>query len=158
MKTILLRGSQPQIGCQTSNGTFYLFYGVNRIDEETWQNLQKNSTFYKTLMDLEAKEELEFVVEEKGEDLDNISSIKPLEKAVKLAKYEFNPNRLRRWLASEKRPQLRGLLDLNLQFIHSRNLENESRSNVIRKFMIAFKEFEQLTKTKKAQYTNQGEW
>ena len=158
MKTILLRGSQPQIGCQLPKSTFYLYYGINRLEDETWEQIQKNSTFYNTLLDLEAKEELEFIVEEKGEDLDNISSIKPLEKAVKLAKYEFNPNRLRRWLASEKRPHLRGLLDMNLRFIHSRNLENESRSNVIRKFMIAFKEFEQLTKSKKAQYTNQGEW
>ena len=158
MKTVLLRGSQPQIGCQMPKGTFYLFYGVNRVDDETWQNLQKNSTFLNTLHDLEAKEELEFIEPEAKENLDDITTIKALEKAVKLAKFEFNPNRLRRWLASERRPQLRGLLDLNLRFIHSRNLENESRSNTIRKFMIAFKEFEQLTKTKKAQFSNQGEW
>ena len=158
MITVLLRGSQPQIGCQLLKNTFYLYYGINRLDDQTWQKIQNNTTFYKTLMDLEAKEELEFIVEEKGEDLDDITTVKPLEKAVKLAKYEFNPNRLRRWLASEKRPQLRGLLDLNLQFIHSRNLENESRSNTVRKFMVAFKEFETMTKNKKQQYTEKGEW
>ena len=158
MKTILLRGSQPQIGCQLPKSTFYLYYGINRLEDETWEQIQKNSTFYNTLLDLEAKEELEFLEAEAKENLDDISSIKNLEKAVKMCKYEFNPNRLRRWLASERRPQLRGILDMNLRFIHSRNLENESRSNTIRKFMVAFKEFEQLTKTKKAQYTNQGEW
>ena len=158
MITVLLRGSQPQIGIQLPKGTFYLYYGINRVDDQKWQEIQKNSTFYNTLLDLEAKEELEFLEAEAKEDLDDITTIKSLEKAVKLAKYEFNPNRLRRWLASEKRPQLRGLLDLNLRFIHSRNLENESRSNVIRKFMVAFKEFEQLTKSKKAQFTNQQEW
>ena len=158
MITVLLRGSQPQIGIQLPKGTFYLYYGVNRIDDQTWEQIQQNKTFYNTLLDLEAKEELEFIVEEKGEDLDDVTTVKPLEKAVKMCKYEFNPSRLRRWLASEKRPQLRGLLDMNLRFIHSRNLENEARSNVIRKFMIAFKEFEQLTRNKKQQYTNQGEW
>ena len=158
MITILLRGSQPQIGCQLPKSTFYLYYGVNRVDDETWEQIKKNTTFYNTLHDLEKREQLEFLEPETKEDLDDISSIKNLEKAVKLAKYEFNPNRLRRWLASERRPHLRGLLDMNLRFIHSRNLENESRSNTIRKFMVAFKEFEQLTKTKKQQYTDKGEW
>ena len=158
MKTILLRGSQPQIGIQLPKGTFYLYYGVNRVDDQTWEQIKNNTTFYNTLLDLEAKEELEFLEPEAKENLDDISTIKSLEKAVKLAKFEFNPNRLRRWLASERRPHLRGLLDMNLRFIHSRNLENESRSNTVRKFMIAFREFETMTRNKKAQFTNQGEW